>query len=431
MGLGEFANFAAYSFAPAILVTPLGALSVIVGAILASVFLGERINTVGKAGCALCLMGSVVVVLNAPRDGDIDSIEQIMKMAIQMPFLTYAVISITFLIFMITRVAGRYGQDNPLVYLSICSVAGSLTVTACKAFGIALKLTFAGNNQFVHFSTYFFAFVVGLCIVVQMNYFNKALEQFDTNIVTPIYYVFFTSATILASVALFQGFNDSSGKELASLFCGFITIFIGVFLLNSTKSAGTRTPHLGANTVSGQHQPVPTDEPYGGSQEFRCSITSRSRRQSHSAAIFDIDDSDEDVDYNGTYPMRERRLSRNSYTRGRKNTAASHGDGSFDSEKFTSASLLNRRHTFNKPQSEDGSTAGYNDGSKEKLEVDTEADDATRVQSGSSRGNSDAANYYDDERDEDDEGNIEIDIPLTPHTAPNVLNTIPFPRYND
>ncbi|KAJ2147671.1 hypothetical protein IWW43_004894, partial [Coemansia sp. RSA 1935] len=93
VGLGEFANFAAYSFAPAILVTPLGALSVIVGAILASVFLGERINTVGKAGCALCLMGSVVVVLNAPRDGDIESIEQIMYMVMQPPFMAYAVVS--------------------------------------------------------------------------------------------------------------------------------------------------------------------------------------------------------------------------------------------------------------------------------------------------------------------------------------------------
>ncbi|KAJ2361584.1 hypothetical protein H4S02_011623, partial [Coemansia sp. RSA 2611] len=234
MGLGEFANFAAYSFAPAILVTPLGALSVIVGAVLASIFLGERINTVGRAGCALCLMGSVVVVLNAPRDGDIESIEQIMHMAVQPPFLVYAVSSIAFLVIMITRVAKRHGQNNPLVYLSICSIAGSMTVTACKAFGIALKLTFAGNNQFVHFSTYFFAGVVGLCIVVQMNYFNKALEQFETNIVTPIYYVFFTSATIVASVALFQGFTDSTNKELASLLCGFITIFIGVFLLNGT-----------------------------------------------------------------------------------------------------------------------------------------------------------------------------------------------------
>ncbi|KAJ2783810.1 hypothetical protein H4R18_001485 [Coemansia javaensis] len=297
MGLGEFANFAAYSFAPAILVTPLGALSVIVGAILASIFLGERINTVGKAGCALCLMGSVVVVLNAPRDGDIESVEQIMHMVMQPPFLAYAVVSVSFLAFMISRVAGRYGQQNPLVYLSICSVAGSMTVTACKAFGIALKLTFAGNNQFVHLSTYIFAAVVAACIAVQMNYFNKALEQFDTNLVTPIYYVFFTSATILASVALFQGFSDSTNKELASLFCGFITIFIGVFLLNSTKSCGSPDP---------RHQPLPTEDP--GMR----STSTYSARLRQGAADFDVSDLDDNASDGGaheSFPMHERRSS--------------------------------------------------------------------------------------------------------------------------
>jgi hypothetical protein len=49
---------------------------------------------------------------------------------------------------------------------------------ALKAFGIALKLTFAGNNQFTHASTYLFAIVAIICIVTQMNYFNKALSTF-------------------------------------------------------------------------------------------------------------------------------------------------------------------------------------------------------------------------------------------------------------
>ncbi|KAJ1953070.1 hypothetical protein GGI12_006095, partial [Dipsacomyces acuminosporus] len=232
--------------------------------------------------------------------------------------------SASFLVFMVFKVAGRYGRRNPLVYLSICSVAGSLTVTACKAFGIALKLTFAGNNQFVHFSTYFFAAVVGMCIVVQMNYFNKALEQFDTNLVTPIYYVFFTSATILASVALFQGFTDSTNKELASLFCGFMTIFIGVFLLNSTK-----TTNSSASSSAGQHQALPTDDPHRPSYDAR-------GRASQSAASFDIPDFDDNSsDSNDRsdecFPLHERR-------------------NTIDSEKARS---LSRRHTFSKPKASD------------------------------------------------------------------------------
>lgn len=48
MGIGEAANLLAYAFAPAALVTPLGALSVLVAAILASKFLNEKLNFVGK-----------------------------------------------------------------------------------------------------------------------------------------------------------------------------------------------------------------------------------------------------------------------------------------------------------------------------------------------------------------------------------------------
>lgn len=48
MGVGEVANFGAYAFAPASLVTPLGALSVLVSAILSSKFLKENLNILGK-----------------------------------------------------------------------------------------------------------------------------------------------------------------------------------------------------------------------------------------------------------------------------------------------------------------------------------------------------------------------------------------------
>lgn len=48
MGVGEALNFVAYAFAPASLVTPLGALSVLVAAILSSKFLKERLNFIGK-----------------------------------------------------------------------------------------------------------------------------------------------------------------------------------------------------------------------------------------------------------------------------------------------------------------------------------------------------------------------------------------------
>jgi drug/metabolite transporter (DMT)-like permease len=81
--VGETANFAAYAFAPAILVTPLGALSVLIGAVLGSYFLKEELGILGKLGCAICLIGSIIIILHAPADPDIKTIDKILDLAIQ------------------------------------------------------------------------------------------------------------------------------------------------------------------------------------------------------------------------------------------------------------------------------------------------------------------------------------------------------------
>ena len=81
--LGEIFNFAAYAFAPAVLVTPLGALSVLTGTILGAYFLKERLGTLGKLGCALCLVGSVLIVVNAPPDKEVETVNEILHFAVQ------------------------------------------------------------------------------------------------------------------------------------------------------------------------------------------------------------------------------------------------------------------------------------------------------------------------------------------------------------
>lgn len=96
-------------------------------------------------------------------------------------FLLYAIAVVAFAVFMIYKIAPVYGRRNALIYLSICSTVGSISVMSVKAFGIALKLTFAGHNQFTHPSTYVFMILTAVCILTQMNYFNKALACFPTN----------------------------------------------------------------------------------------------------------------------------------------------------------------------------------------------------------------------------------------------------------
>ncbi|KAH8653360.1 magnesium transporter NIPA-domain-containing protein [Xylariales sp. PMI_506] len=233
--VGEICNFAAYAFAPAILVTPLGALSVLIGAVLGSYFLKEELGTLGKLGCAICLIGAIIIVLHAPPDEPIETIDQILHYAIQPGYLLYCLVVVVFASVMVYKIAPIHGKKNPLIYLSICSTVGSVSVMSVKAFGIAVKLTFAGNNQFTHPSTYVFMILTTVCILIQMNYFNKALATFSTQIVNPLYYVTFTTATLCASFILFSGFNTNDPVNTLSLLCGFLVTFTGVYLLNLSR----------------------------------------------------------------------------------------------------------------------------------------------------------------------------------------------------
>jgi len=235
MVVGEAANFTAYAFAPAILVTPLGALSVLVSAVLASIMLKERLNLHGKVGCLLCILGSTILIIHAPEE------EQVTEMEILSPklkdplFVAYVVAVFLAAGFLIFYVAPKKGTKNVLVYVCICSVTGSLTVMGCKGLGIAIKQTLAGDSQLGNPVVWMLLIGGAFCIIIQMNYLNKALDIFNTSIVTPIYYVMFTTFTIIASAILYKEWAMLNAKDALGSVCGFMTIICGVFLLHAFR----------------------------------------------------------------------------------------------------------------------------------------------------------------------------------------------------
>lgn len=245
MIVGEVANFAAYAFAPAILVTPLGALSIIISAVLAHIILRERLHIFGILGCVLCVVGSTTIVLHAPQERQIESVTEVWDLATEPGFLFYAAIVIAAVFILIFYVNPQYGQTHIMVYIGICSLVGSLSVMSVKALGIALKLTFSGMNQLIYPQTWAFTIVVLTCVLTQMNYLNKALDTFNTAVVSPIYYVMFTSLTILASVIMFKDWDRQNPTQILTEICGFVTILSGTFLLHRTKDmADGHSPSL-------------------------------------------------------------------------------------------------------------------------------------------------------------------------------------------
>ncbi|KAG0332034.1 hypothetical protein BG004_001415 [Podila humilis] len=237
MIVGEILNFVAYSFAPALIVTPLGALSVVVCAVLSSMILKEKLTLNGKIGCALCIVGAIIIVLHAPAQAAVTDIDEFKHFVLQPGFLVYMSLVIVSCLFIIWKVAPKYGKKHLLVYISVCSLIGSLSVVATQGLGAAIVLNITkGIPQFDHWFIYVTIAFVVCTLIVEINYLNKALNLFNTAMVTPVYYVFFTSATLVASVILFQGFSASAGS-IMTVVMGFFVICAGVVLLQTSKSA--------------------------------------------------------------------------------------------------------------------------------------------------------------------------------------------------
>ena len=87
-------------------------------------------------------------------------------------------------------------------------------------------------------SFYFFLFLVIVCVIFQLNYLNRALDIFPAGAVSPVYYVFFTVATIVATLILFQGTEATSFGQALSVVFGYAACV----LLNSAASFPAGSP---------------------------------------------------------------------------------------------------------------------------------------------------------------------------------------------
>ncbi|BGP16982.1 hypothetical protein JCM10213_007428 [Rhodosporidiobolus nylandii] len=236
MILGEVCNLVAYSFADAILVTPMGSIAVVTSGILAHFILQERLTTFGWIGSGLCILGSIIIALNGPQSHEGSDIDEFMKLFIAPGFLAWLGVTIAASVGMIFFVAPKYGKTHMLVYIGICSLLGGLSVACTSGLGSAILTAIRGDSsQWKHWFLYFLLVFCVVTLLLEVNYLNKALELFSTAMVTPVYFVVFTSCSIATTIILHKGFGGSTVAQIVTLILGFLVICLGITLLQLSK----------------------------------------------------------------------------------------------------------------------------------------------------------------------------------------------------
>jgi drug/metabolite transporter (DMT)-like permease len=175
MIIGEICNFVAYAFVDAILVTPLGALSVVITTILSAIFLKERLSFVGQVGCFTCILGSVVIALNAPEQSSVSNIQDMKEYVIAPGFLAYAGVVIVGCTFTALWAGPRYGKRSMFVYISICSLIGGLSVVATQGLGAAILAQINGEAQFNQWFMYVLLVFVIATLLTEIIYLNVSV----------------------------------------------------------------------------------------------------------------------------------------------------------------------------------------------------------------------------------------------------------------
>lgn len=113
---------------------------------------------------------------------------------------------------------------------------GAFSVSSVKGLGIAIKELLERKPVYKDPLVFILLAVLTLSVTTQINYLNKALDTFNTSLVTPIYYVFFTSMVVTCSAILFQEWYGMRAGDIIGTLSGFFTIINGIFLLHAFKN---------------------------------------------------------------------------------------------------------------------------------------------------------------------------------------------------
>jgi len=282
MILGELCNFAAYAFVEAIIVTPMGALSVVISGLLSHFFLKEKLSLFGWISSFQCLLGAAILALNGPEEQSVNTIIEFRHLFVTPWFLSYGGVVIVLAVVLAVFVAPRWGKNSMLPYIGVCSLIGGLSVSCTQGLGACILTSIRGENQFKNWFIYFLLVFVIVTLLTEIYYLNIALAMFNTAMVTPTYYVTFTFCTLVTSVILYKGLK-APGSQIMTIVLAFAVICTGIFILQMSKVDPRKLNFVDGHTTLLLEAAKQEADPHAArAVDIRRSGTLRSRRSHRS-----------------------------------------------------------------------------------------------------------------------------------------------------
>ncbi|XP_076004605.1 NIPA-like protein 2 isoform X3 [Genypterus blacodes] len=216
MGVGELGNFAAYGFAPASLIAPLGSVSVIASAVISVVFLKETVRASDIVGGTLAVTGTYLLVTFAPHTSTHITAHLFIEVAL---FCT------------LLYLYKRRNVKNIIIVMLLVALLASLTVISVKAVSGMITESIKGHLQLTYPIFYVMLVIMIASCAFQIKFLNQAMKMFDATEVVPINFVFFTASAIIAGIVFYQEFEGLALLNIFMFLFGCLLSFLGVFLI--------------------------------------------------------------------------------------------------------------------------------------------------------------------------------------------------------
>lgn len=234
MVLGEIGNFSAYGFSPASLVAPLGTTTVIANAIIAVVFLRERVRYQDVFGVTLAIVGAFLLVTFSTKETSELTGRELAGYLRQWPFLIYLILEVIIFCTLLF-VQWRYDLENVVIFLLLVALLGSLTVISAKAVSSMINITLSGYSQLGHPLFYVMLIVMITTAIAQVKFLNRAMQSFDATVVVPTNFVLFTISAIISGIVLYREFYGLTFLEIFMFLFGCVLSFVGVYYITSER----------------------------------------------------------------------------------------------------------------------------------------------------------------------------------------------------
>lgn len=214
--LGSIMDFVALGLAPASLLAPLAALSLVFNMAAAPCFLGEKLQKSQIIATMVIFSGAVLTVVFSSHESAAYTLQDLKALYLRPAMVVYTVVVPTFIMLNMAaievvealpeerRQKGWLRRVHLIAYAGAAGTVGGQAIIFGKATIELFKSAFAGEPGLGKMAeTYFIVFGLVLCMILQITYLNGGLMHHDSLSMVPLYQAF---CTFLLFLAHFPGF---------------------------------------------------------------------------------------------------------------------------------------------------------------------------------------------------------------------------------